>query len=434
MNFIPIKDFSSIKFPPNMTKAADKKQCTVCPRPGKACSRCNCSFYCSKECQKVDWPLHRTLCASFEHFKERPSLDVRRAIHFPVKGSRPEFVWLSMNGDYFYNQPNLDAMKKSYFGGADASTSPVHIYEDLIRKSKIRPEIMLTCGMFFAMDNSPLNECIYQLGGKTTTFWKGPAVAYGSGLKLDENREEYAVIEDLDTTDLTGIINHVLGRFQKGKQMQCVKVASYGNMNHDKSALRLKSVALESTPTFVNGDMGFESPISRLFGMPLVVILTPADNELDYTTCSPAEAKKLLDFIKIVRLQQPSDSSNMTAGLLMIGCGGKTPYPVEFGKVPERFTSKTAGDAIVVRRDGKPLVPAYLEAFCNWIKEDLYPVFSESRQQSALELSRSTEGNAAEVSKGKQKVKELQDKVLDKITRARFYAWCNTKGIELKHY
>jgi cobalamin biosynthesis Mg chelatase CobN len=40
----------------------------------------------------------------------------------------------------------------------------------------------------------------------------------------------------------------------------------------------------------------------------------------------------------------------------------------------------------------------------------------------------------AEVSKGKQKVKELQDKVLDKITRARFYAWCNTKGIELKHY
>lgn len=206
MNFIPIKDFSSIKFPPDMTKAADKKQCTVCPRPGKACSRCNCSFYCSKECQKVDWPLHRTLCASFEHFKERPSLDVRRAIHFPVKGSSPEFVWLSMNGDYFYNQPNLDAMKESYFGGADASTSPVHIYEDLIRKSKIRPEIMLTCGMFFAMDNSPLNECIYQLGGKTTTFWKGPAVAYGSGLKLDENREEYAVIEDLDTTDLTGII------------------------------------------------------------------------------------------------------------------------------------------------------------------------------------------------------------------------------------
>lgn len=98
------------------------------------------------------------------------------------------------------------------------------------------------------------------------------------------------------------------------------------------------------------------------------------------------------------------------------------------------FTSKTAGDAIVVRRDGKPLVPAYFEAFCNWIKEDLYPLFSESRQQSALELSRSTEGNATEVSKGKQKVKELQDKVLDRITRARFYAWCNTKGIELKHY
>lgn len=132
----------------------------------------------------------------------------------------------------------------------------IHLCLTLVITAQIRPEIMLTCGMFFAMDNSPLNECIYQLGGKTTTFGKGPAVAYGSELKLDENREEYAVIEDLDTTDLTGIINHMLGRFQKGKQMQCVKVSSYGNMNHDKSAQRFKSVALESTPTFVNGDMG----------------------------------------------------------------------------------------------------------------------------------------------------------------------------------
>lgn len=70
--------------------------CSVCAKPGKACSVCKNSFYCSRECQKADWKTHRMLCGTFKDFADtyRPTPDHKRSICFPEDGDGPKFIWL----------------------------------------------------------------------------------------------------------------------------------------------------------------------------------------------------------------------------------------------------------------------------------------------------------------------------------------------------
>ncbi len=44
---------------------APKKLCSFCRKPGdlKKCGKCKSSAYCSVECQKEDWTLHKVVCA-----------------------------------------------------------------------------------------------------------------------------------------------------------------------------------------------------------------------------------------------------------------------------------------------------------------------------------------------------------------------------------
>ena len=46
-----------------------KTTCTVCNKVGdmKKCTKCNCTYYCSVECQKLDWrPRHKELCKKLQ--------------------------------------------------------------------------------------------------------------------------------------------------------------------------------------------------------------------------------------------------------------------------------------------------------------------------------------------------------------------------------
>jgi len=47
---------------PKEEKVGEKK-CWVCGKPNSMkCSKCKAAAYCSVECQRTDWPSHKTKC------------------------------------------------------------------------------------------------------------------------------------------------------------------------------------------------------------------------------------------------------------------------------------------------------------------------------------------------------------------------------------
>ncbi|KAK1764628.1 hypothetical protein QBC33DRAFT_497166 [Phialemonium atrogriseum] len=92
--------------------------CNMCESEGtKACGKCGDAYYCSAECQRSDWPMHKILCKAFSDFKsdKRPSPEHFRAVIFPMTQGEPEFVWLGYNqlrGTTTVEHPDLGKVTK----------------------------------------------------------------------------------------------------------------------------------------------------------------------------------------------------------------------------------------------------------------------------------------------------------------------------------
>ncbi|CAD0101313.1 unnamed protein product [Aureobasidium mustum] len=396
----------------------NRKQCLICPRLDTyPCAKCDCSHYCSKECQVVDLPVHRTICKSFAQFKDKPSPAVCRAIYFPVDRPNPEFVWLELDKQYAYDQPDLAAMRKSFLGDSEDYLWPIQLNADFVRMTKVYPHIILGCGS----KDAPANQSISTLIGKESYGVRGPFIAYGQVKVIKEDGEKYPVVTDLDTTDLTILTNYFLGR-HKHDEATLDSVRIYSNRN-SRPGHRFNANTIMSTVAICNGDLGLWSPISIFFGMPLAVMfqIPLRDNQND--------TPNIREQIDKLRAQMPPDSGNRIASLLMVDMGMRNDsFAQDFGTIPSEYP---VGDAIVIRKDQKPLSPAYLHAFCTWIEEDLLPKFTDANMQIKYALA--TELDEEDPKNGERAcyLSMLRQKMWDRCSRTRFNAWCKEKGINM---
>ncbi|KAJ2902834.1 uncharacterized protein MKZ38_000028 [Zalerion maritima] len=163
-----------------VTTANSQSNCVLCLKAGnvKACTGCRSVKYCSRTCQKTDWPVHKLLCCSFKAFAtdKKPSPSHVRAILFPRDSRTPCFVWVPANPE------NLDERDGSEFA-SDASFGGGSEFQNFNGS----PFCAATQKLWFMFDitypkkKDNLNRAILNLGAPGLGLpWLGPVLGCGT--------------------------------------------------------------------------------------------------------------------------------------------------------------------------------------------------------------------------------------------------------------
>ncbi|KAK4239708.1 hypothetical protein C8A03DRAFT_42707 [Achaetomium macrosporum] len=111
-----------------------KMLCVACEEAANSvCNGCKHAWYCSRDCQVADWPLHKKVCKDFAGAgsdDNRPSPEHRRILFFPVHSTKPETKWV------VYNEAADDL-----FGLLGLKHPDLDLFETEVRKMGLRAEM-----------------------------------------------------------------------------------------------------------------------------------------------------------------------------------------------------------------------------------------------------------------------------------------------------
>lgn len=307
----------------------------MCGKPAPTlCVRCHCSSYCSRACQKEDWPVHKLLCGSFPTSQAPALATSKRGIFFPVDDTAPRFVWVPCKWEVDEDTGiRFQVDIKTEFLG-DGMTDRVMVKHNLTR-SRTRKDLLTVhvreAGSF---DGSRLNRCVIAVAGAryVNMAWPGPLLVVRSrGLTLgDSELVDIDMVDFRDAVDLLCSypdINIHLTEPETTWKVQGVRINCTGEMTLYHRRLVFEAVR-------VPDDHGvFSKPVvssSRLVGLPVRVL-----------NCSPQ---------KYIPGYDPTNNDAITLFL--------NPAP----------GSAKMGSVVVVREDLQPLVPQHVEALCRYVQ------------------------------------------------------------------
>ncbi|KAH7323529.1 hypothetical protein BKA65DRAFT_435441 [Rhexocercosporidium sp. MPI-PUGE-AT-0058] len=81
--------------------------CSICQKPcgEKKCNACKCTYYCSPECQKIDWPLHKTRCKFLQNYPPTSGPNTISCVKMHSLHNRYEAAEISSEHAVFKTKP-----------------------------------------------------------------------------------------------------------------------------------------------------------------------------------------------------------------------------------------------------------------------------------------------------------------------------------------
>ncbi|KAF2135812.1 uncharacterized protein K452DRAFT_238674, partial [Aplosporella prunicola CBS 121167] len=157
--------------------------CAMCNEPAMAvCTRCCSIKYCSKNCQKVDWPIHKPLCCAFSTFgvDKRPSEDHVIALLFPQDKTKPQLIWLHCPWQRdIEDNPTRQLPEYKELIGENDLIGVSSLQFDTLLDREIYDTISVLYRENFLADGSKFNESISHLKpAGVGHHWCGPVIAY----------------------------------------------------------------------------------------------------------------------------------------------------------------------------------------------------------------------------------------------------------------
>ncbi|CAO2653915.1 Nn.00g106480.m01.CDS01 [Neocucurbitaria sp. VM-36] len=325
-----------------MAGTLEQAKCAMCNhRSTKICSGCKSICYCSKACQKADWPIHKLVCKDYQEFlPTRPSSDHHSVINFPVNEGKPRFAWVRYIDGYSRPYPEdllhlgCEAVKFHGDGFVEVGLSRLlhrHIEPHHVNLSI--PEAAQLC-LCCNRDLAP-NQSLAKVDHELADLFRGPVLAWATYCKEDRVRKPSDI--DLTPMDFRHAVDHLRylyseceATFRAVGQKPSVTAVRM-NCEGDQHVLGRPPLEHVHEPASILQTVtNVHAPVADIVGLPLIILKAPV---------APVWRDRHLH----VRTQ------NLKAPMLN----------------PVHPTTDT-GSLIICRKDGKPLHPTHVVALMSY--------------------------------------------------------------------
>jgi hypothetical protein len=339
-----------------MAPSLTKDLCAMCSQHGAMqCAGCKELRYCSKGCQKNDWPIHKLVCKTLKDFSadNRPGPNYKRAILFPQDGENPHFFWLKflVPGD-FYFKSELDEGKdiplwKTRFNPntGEYDCSAVEVFHSVVLDRPLENKFSIMgktqeADTLGSIPNHEVNKSLIKVNKELQDVWYGPIIAFGREAKDTGRSYDIGPLEFRHTVDALRM------RYDEIEAQRQNKVTGPYVMG----------VRISNT---MDQQWGKREPITRLH---VSASQCAAESDIEASVCDQIG-------IPLVLRRLPLALTGRDRRLVtpIVETVGHAPLLRALNPRLSLFDDRHGvGSAIVVRKDGKPLCEEHVQAFARY--------------------------------------------------------------------